>query len=130
MIADLRANDESLAHTGWGLPEPSSSQVCMKSSRLSRRLTDMRNIQVATQATLGSVAIGERLRLSLWSLPGASGRRTFNCPQGTQCGLLRLGQAPDGRDIEALVGPVTPQPLQQIAAVEIPDVDDTIIPAT
>src|SRR5436853_7934734 len=54
----------------------------------------------------------------------------LNRPQGAQRCLLRLGQSSDPRDIEALVGPVTPQRLQQIAAMEIPDVDDTIIPAT
>src|SRR5260221_8746595 len=63
-------------------------------------------------------------------LLGAVHGSILNGPQGTQRGLLRLGQAPDARDIEALVGPVTPQRLQQIAALEIPDVDDTIIPAT
>src|SRR5258708_6357710 len=66
----------------------------------------------------------------LGSVLGAVHGSILNGPQGTQRGLLRLGQAPDARDIEALVGPVTPQRLQQLAALEIPDVDDTIIPAT
>src|SRR5258708_20600608 len=68
--------------------------------------------------------------LDLGSVLGAVHGTILNGPQGTQRGLLRLGQAPDARDIEALVGPVTPQRLQQIAALELPDVDDTIIPAT
>src|SRR5258708_30257613 len=66
----------------------------------------------------------------LGSVLGAVHGSILNGPQGTQRGLLRLGQAPDARDIEPLLPPVTPQCLQQIAALEIPDVDDTIIPAT
>src|SRR5258708_14453799 len=68
--------------------------------------------------------------LDLGSVLGAVHGSILNGPQGTQRGLLRLGQAPDARDIDALVVPVTPQRLQQLAALEIPDVHDTIIPAT
>src|SRR5690242_19767980 len=51
-------------------------------------------------------------------------------PQRTQRRLLRLGQALRPADIEALVGPVAPQRPQMLAAVEIPDVDGSVIAAT
>src|SRR5437868_4991344 len=50
-------------------------------------------------------------------------------PQGTQRGLLRLGQSPDPCDIEALVGSIPSQRLQMLATVQVPERDGPIIPA-
>src|SRR2546425_829446 len=66
-------------------------------------------------------------RLSLWSLPGASSRRTFNRAQRAQRRLLRLGESPDPGDIESLVGSVATQRAQVVAALQIPYHDSTII---
>src|SRR5712691_1928203 len=67
---------------------------------------------------------------SLWSLPGASGRRTFNRAQRAQCCLLRLGQSPNPGDSESLVGSVTPQSSQLLAALKVPQGDGSVIPTT
>src|SRR5258708_4621284 len=61
---------------------------------------------------------------------GASGRRTLNRAQRSQRRLLRLGQSPDPGDIESLVGSVTPQCLHLLAALEVPQGDGPVIPAT
>src|SRR5258708_3377560 len=53
----------------------------------------------------------------------------LNGPQGTQRGLLRLGQAPDPRDIEPLVGAGASQCAQILATLQVPDVDAPGIPA-
>src|SRR6266404_4585846 len=63
-------------------------------------------------------------------LLGAVHGSILNGPQGTQRGLLRLGQAPDARDIEALVGPVAAQRLEMLATLEIPERDSPVIAAT
>src|SRR3989442_1404244 len=54
----------------------------------------------------------------------------LHCPQRTQRCLLRLSQALDPSNIEALVGPVAPQRPHMLAALEIPDVDGPVLPAT
>src|SRR2546423_15478112 len=54
----------------------------------------------------------------------------LNRPQGTQGGLLRLGQSSDPRDIEALVGPVASQRAEMLATLQVPERDGPIIPAT
>jgi hypothetical protein len=57
-------------------------------------------------------------------------RLVLQGPQGAQRRLLGLGQTPDARDSEALVGPVATQGAQVFAAVHIPDPDGPIIAAT
>src|SRR5256712_4122538 len=47
-----------------------------------------------------------------------------------QRGLLRLGQAPDPCDIEALVGAVASQRAQMLATLQVPDGDGPVLPAT
>src|SRR5713226_70823 len=54
----------------------------------------------------------------------------LNGPQRTQGGLLRLGQALDPRDIEALVGSIPPQRAQMLATLQIPERDGPVLPAT
>src|SRR3989442_15703793 len=66
----------------------------------------------------------------LGSMLGAVRNLVLHCPQGTQRGLLRLGQAPDARDIEALVGPVAAQCAAMLTALQGPERDGPIIPAT
>src|SRR6266516_3339942 len=57
-------------------------------------------------------------------------RSALHRPQRTQRGLLRLGQSPDPRDIEALVGAVASQRAQMLATLEVPEHDGPVIPAT
>src|SRR5438552_11412321 len=57
-------------------------------------------------------------------------RSALHRPQRTQGGLLRLGQSPDPRDIEALVGAVASQRAQMLATVQVPDGDGAVLPAT
>src|SRR5260370_27323915 len=66
----------------------------------------------------------------LGSMLGAVRTLVLHCPQRTQRGLLRLGQAPDARDIEALVGPVASQRAERLATLQVPERDGPIIPAT
>src|SRR5436309_8813984 len=66
----------------------------------------------------------------LGSMRGAVRSLVLHCPQRTQRGLLRLGQAPDARDIESLVGSIPPQRLEMLATLEIPEHNGPIIPAT
>src|SRR5947208_1101772 len=54
----------------------------------------------------------------------------FHRPQRTQRRLLRLGQAPDPRDIEPLVGAVASQRAERLATLEVPERDGPVIPAT
>src|SRR6266481_5275259 len=63
-------------------------------------------------------------------LLGAVHGSILNGPQGTQRGLLRLGHAPDPRDLEPLVGAVASQRAQMLATLQVPDVDGPIIAAT
>src|SRR5712692_12013716 len=65
----------------------------------------------------------------LGSMLGVVRSLVLHCPQRTQRGLLRLGQAPDARDIESLVGSVPPQRLEMLATLEIPERDSPVIPA-
>src|SRR5712691_8393196 len=72
-------------------------------------------------------------RLELGCLLGAAAlliRLVLQGPQGAQRRLLGLGQTPDARDSEALVGPVATQGAQVFAAVHIPEPDGPIIAAT
>ena len=69
-------------------------------------------------------------RLELGRVLGTVARLVLHGPQRPQCGLLRLGQPSNPCDIQALIGPVPPQRSQMLAALDIPDVDDAIIPAT
>src|SRR6266851_2208807 len=72
-------------------------------------------------------------RLELGCLLGAAAlliRLVLQGPQGAQRRLLGLGQTPDARDSEALVGPVAAQGAQVFAAVRIPEPDGPIIAAT
>src|SRR6266480_7570935 len=72
-------------------------------------------------------------RLELSCLLGAAAlliRLVLQGPQGAQRRLLGLGEPPDARDSEALVGPVTAQGAQGFAAVHIPEPDGPIIAAT
>src|SRR2546426_1544624 len=50
--------------------------------------------------------------------------------QGAQRRLLRLGETPDVRNIESLVGSIPPQRLQRLATVQVPEQDGPVIPAT
>ena len=50
--------------------------------------------------------------------------------QRSQRGFLRLGESLRRGDIEPFVGTVTPQRPQMFAALEIPDVDGPVVPAT
>src|SRR5439155_17554308 len=54
----------------------------------------------------------------------------LNRPQRAQRRLLRLGHPPDPRDIEPLVGPVSPQGAQMLATVQIPEGNGSVVPAT
>src|SRR6266567_5606728 len=56
-------------------------------------------------------------------------RSALHRPQRTQGGLLRLGQSPDPRDIEALVGAVASQRAERRATLEVPDSDGPVLPA-
>src|SRR6266568_3477851 len=76
---------------------------------------------------------GHSPRLELGYLLGAAAlliRLVLQGPQGAQRRLLGLGQTPDARDREALVGPVATQGAQVFAAVHIPEPDGPIIAAT
>src|SRR5437660_2646281 len=76
---------------------------------------------------------GHSPRLELGCLLGAAAlliRLVLQGPQGAQRRLLGLGQTPDARDREALVGPVATQGAQVFAAVHIPEPDGPIIAAT
>jgi hypothetical protein len=53
----------------------------------------------------------------------------FSHPQRSQRRLLCLGQAPDPRNIEALVGSVASQRSEILATVQVPDRDGPVIPA-
>ena len=54
----------------------------------------------------------------------------LNGPQGPQGGDLGLGQPIHPADIEPLVGPITSQRAQVVAALQIPEHDSSIIAAT
>src|SRR2546426_7166845 len=72
-------------------------------------------------------------RLELGCLLGAAAlliRLVLQGPHGAQRRLLGLGQTPEARDSEALVGPVATQGAQVFAAVPIPEPDGPIIAAT
>src|SRR5260221_13387843 len=72
-------------------------------------------------------------RLELGCLLGAAAlliRLVLQGPQGAQRRLLGLGEPPDARDSESLVGPVATQGAQVFAAVHIPEPDGPIIAAT
>src|SRR5260370_41591675 len=47
-----------------------------------------------------------------------------------QRGLLCVREASDARDIEPLIGPVTTQRAEQLAALEVPEPDGPVIAAT
>src|SRR5260221_12225815 len=66
----------------------------------------------------------------LESTLGAVSSLVLHCSQRTQRGLLRLSQALDARDIEALVRPVAAQRAEMLATLEFPERDDPVIPAT
>jgi hypothetical protein len=51
-------------------------------------------------------------------------------PPRLQRGLLCLGETPDARDSEALIGSIPPQRVQRLAALEVPEPDGPVIPAT
>src|SRR5258708_15861784 len=57
-------------------------------------------------------------------------RSALNCTQHAQRRLLRLGQAPDPCDIEALVGSVASQRAEGLATLQVPERDGPVIPAT
>src|SRR2546425_8702414 len=59
-----------------------------------------------------------------------SHKSALNGPQRAQRCLLRLGQSPDPGDSESLVGSVTPQSSQLLAALQVPQGDGPVIPAT
>ena len=63
-------------------------------------------------------------------MPVGTLRSALNRPQRSQAGSLRLGQSPDPCDIEPLIGSVTPQRAQVRAALQLPDVESIVIPAT
>src|SRR3954470_11798619 len=46
-----------------------------------------------------------------------------------QRGLLRLGETPDPRDIEALIGSIPSQRAERFATLQVPERDDPVIPA-
>src|SRR2546423_3247905 len=66
----------------------------------------------------------------LGSVLGAVHGSALNRPQRAQRGFLRLGQAPDARDIEALVRPVASQRAQRLATLQVPDRDGPVLTAT
>src|SRR5258708_36704364 len=57
-------------------------------------------------------------------------RSVPNRPQGSQRGSLCRRQTFPSADIQSLVGSVAPQCPHSLAALQIPDVDDIVIPAT
>src|SRR5713101_626315 len=59
-----------------------------------------------------------------------SHRSALNRTQREQRCLLRLGQSPDPVDSKSLVGSVTPQSPQLLPALEVPQVNGPVIPAT
>src|SRR5579859_316783 len=56
--------------------------------------------------------------------------RFLEGPQRSQRCLLRLGHPPDSCNIEPLVRAISPQCAQMFAALQLPDVDRAIVPAT
>src|SRR5579862_1501637 len=64
------------------------------------------------------------------TLPLFGGGRLLNRSQRVQRCLLCLGHAPGSRNIEPLVGPVSPQHTQVLAAFHVPDVDRAIVSTT
>jgi hypothetical protein len=56
--------------------------------------------------------------------------RFLERPQGAQRRLLRLGETPDAGDSESLVGPISPQRFQRLAAPDVPEPDGPVISAT
>src|SRR3989442_1663024 len=69
-------------------------------------------------------------RPELGSVLGAVPGSILHCPQRTQRGLLRLGQAPDTRDIQSLVGAVAAQRAERLTTLQVPERNDPVIPTT
>src|SRR5437879_4400861 len=69
-------------------------------------------------------------RPELGSLLGAVHCNVLNCSQCAQRRLLCLGHSSDPRDIESLVGSVTPQGLEMLATLHIPHLNGIVVPAT
>src|SRR5712692_9375422 len=97
----------------------------------------IRGVSCAFSRSLGGHAFrssrGHSPRLELGCLREAAAllsRLVLQGPQGAQRRLLSVGQTPDARDREALVGPVATQGAQGFAAAHIPDPDGPIIAAT
>ncbi len=65
----------------------------------------------------------------LGSMLGAVRSLVLHCPQRSERSQLRLGQAPDARDIQSLVGAVAAQRAERLATVQIPEHNGSIIPA-
>jgi|SRR3954447_279875 hypothetical protein len=61
----------------------------------------------------------------LWHPVTALHSAILNRPQHAQRGLLRLGQAPNARDVEALVKAITAHGLQELARLSVPKHDNT-----
>src|SRR6266702_2609774 len=66
----------------------------------------------------------------LGSMLGAVRSLVLHCPQRSERSQLRLGQAPDARDIQSLVGAVAAQRAERLAALQVPERDGPVIPAT
>src|SRR6266699_1594742 len=87
-----------------------------------KRKEDSKHVEETTAMKLWRPELGSVLHA--WH------RGALNRPQRTQRRLLCLGHSPDTRDIESLVGPVSPQCSQMLGALQIPHLDSAIIPAT
>src|SRR2546425_1379354 len=103
-----KIREETQQETGWTSPSPPSSRRWHARSWWTMQ---------PRRPDLGSV---------LGAVPGS----ILNGPQGTQRDLLSLGQSPDPRDIEPLVGAVASQRAQMLATLQIPECDGPVLPAT
>src|SRR6266700_3086146 len=69
-------------------------------------------------------------RLDLGRVLGTAARLVLNGPQRSQCRDPGLGQPLHPCNVEPFVGSVATQCAQQLSALEVPDVDGVVIPAT
>src|SRR6266849_5515195 len=110
------------------LPEPPKAAVASSPCRWHPvGPAPLPRVAAGTRSLMGAM---KPRRPELGSMLGAVSSPVLHCPQRTQRCLLRLGQAPDARDIEALVGPVAAQRAERLATLEVPERDGPVIPAT
>src|SRR5438046_521103 len=71
-----------------------------------------------------------RVRSLMGSMLGAVRSLVLHCPQRSERSQLRLGQAPDARDIQSLVGAVAAQRAERLTTLQVPECNDPVIATT